>query len=285
MHHIKQGFTLIELSIALVIIGLVVAGVVVGQDLIHAANVRGQVSQLEKYSAAENTFKTKYNCLPGDCAIASNLGLGTDGNGNGALENWDQAMQFFFDLDGDELQNYWYHLGQAGLIETTYPLGAAPGVNSPALKLPGQGSIYTALYGNTPGGIWVSDSYITTSSNSLHKHAWLLISNTEGSSAFSVNTVYSPYDAESVDVKIDDGQPLSGVVLAMTGFASNHCAKGDNYCISQTYSTNGVSPSLAGTANSCINDSGATPLYNVQSNTCTSADATCLCGLVIYTRP
>src|SRR5271163_852919 len=62
----EQCFTLIELSIVLVIIGLIVGGVLVGQDLIKAAEIRATVAQVEKYNAAVNTFRTKYNGIPGD---------------------------------------------------------------------------------------------------------------------------------------------------------------------------------------------------------------------------
>ena len=62
----KAGFTLIEMSIVLVIIGLIVGGVLVGQDLIRAAAVRAQVSQMEKYNSAVNTFREKTGYLPGD---------------------------------------------------------------------------------------------------------------------------------------------------------------------------------------------------------------------------
>ncbi len=55
----QLGFTLIELSIVLVIIGLIVGGVLVGQDLIKAAETRATVGQVEKYNAAVNTFRTK----------------------------------------------------------------------------------------------------------------------------------------------------------------------------------------------------------------------------------
>ena len=61
-----EGFTLIELSIVLVIIGLIVGGVLTGQSLISAAEVRAQISQIEKYNSAVNTFRSKFNALPGD---------------------------------------------------------------------------------------------------------------------------------------------------------------------------------------------------------------------------
>src|SRR5450432_727787 len=71
----ESGFTLIELSIVLVIIGLIIGGVLVGQDLIKAAEIRGQITQIEKYNTAVNTFRGKYNCLPGDCVNATALGF------------------------------------------------------------------------------------------------------------------------------------------------------------------------------------------------------------------
>jgi prepilin-type N-terminal cleavage/methylation domain-containing protein len=75
----ERGFTLIELCIVLVIIGLIVGGVLVGRDLISAAAVRAQVSQIEKYNTAVNTFRAKYGALPGDISAtaAAQFGLTT----------------------------------------------------------------------------------------------------------------------------------------------------------------------------------------------------------------
>lgn len=67
----QRGFTLIELSIRLVIIGLIVGGVLVGRDLIE----RAQISQIEKYNTVVHTFQLKYNALPGDIANAAQFGF------------------------------------------------------------------------------------------------------------------------------------------------------------------------------------------------------------------
>src|SRR5665213_3372659 len=72
----RQGFTLIELSIVLVIIGLIVGGILVGRDMIEAAKVRATVSQYEKFITAANTFKLKYGDLPGDLTTAEATALG-----------------------------------------------------------------------------------------------------------------------------------------------------------------------------------------------------------------
>ena len=91
---INAGFTLIEVSIVLVIIGLVVGGVLVGQDLIRAAYVRAQISQIERFNTAVNTFYGKYQGLPGDLnptvaqanGFLSGGGAQGYGDGNGLLE-------------------------------------------------------------------------------------------------------------------------------------------------------------------------------------------------------
>jgi len=68
---LKSAFTLIELSIVIVIIGLLAGGVLVGKDLIAYAEMRRFISDYQEYESAYNTFKLKYNCIPGDCVGAS----------------------------------------------------------------------------------------------------------------------------------------------------------------------------------------------------------------------
>src|ERR1700743_3469732 len=86
-----RGFPLIELSIVLVIIGLIVGGILVGQDMIKAAEVRAQISQIEKYNQAVNTFKAKFQAIPGDMGVSTATQFGfTPGTGcTGGLANRD----------------------------------------------------------------------------------------------------------------------------------------------------------------------------------------------------
>lgn len=87
----ERGFTLIEMAIVLVIIGLIVGGVLVGQNLINAAAVRAQISQIEKYNQAVNTFYGKYGALPGDLnqQVATTFGFAARGTGCGATGRGD----------------------------------------------------------------------------------------------------------------------------------------------------------------------------------------------------
>jgi prepilin-type N-terminal cleavage/methylation domain-containing protein len=100
----RHGFTLIELSIVLVILGLLVSGVLLGQDLIRAAELRSVPTDFQKYQTAVNIFRDKYRALPGDMRNATDFwgendpnlstcrtteGSGTDtcnGDGDGVVE-------------------------------------------------------------------------------------------------------------------------------------------------------------------------------------------------------
>ena len=91
------GFTIIELAVVLVIIGLIIGAIVVGRDLIQAARIRADISQLQSFTIATNAFRSKYNAIPGDMkgADAKSLGLTDFGgggdvnipNGDGRLED------------------------------------------------------------------------------------------------------------------------------------------------------------------------------------------------------
>src|SRR5215210_4736675 len=93
MQNKESGFTLIEIAIVLVIIGLLLGGVLKGQELITSARVRNLISMQDGIKAAYFGFLDRYRALPGDYAQASaNItgvtgggacGVGTAGNGNG----------------------------------------------------------------------------------------------------------------------------------------------------------------------------------------------------------
>lgn len=71
----KNGFTLVELSIVLVIIGLLIGGILVAQSLIESAKVQSLVRYIGQIDVAQAQFKERYNCLPGDClSIFSGVG-------------------------------------------------------------------------------------------------------------------------------------------------------------------------------------------------------------------
>src|SRR5665213_3668360 len=139
------GFTLIELSIVLVIIGLIIGGILVGQDMIKAAEGRAQISQIEKYNQAVNTFKAKFGALPGDMAVStanqfgftvgSNCtGTGANRDGNGLIEGG-LATNFKLLQTINETGLFWLDISSSAagnLIEGQFPNSGAAVVNCTA---------------------------------------------------------------------------------------------------------------------------------------------------------
>ena len=131
----RRGFTLIEMAIVLVIIGLIVGGILVGQSMIQAATVRNQIKQMQDLQTQIAAFYGKYYCLPGDCPNATTFFGTTDANGHSVSNG-----------DGD------------GLIRST--LGAGPFPSGECLlgQIPGSELPQAFLQLNDGGiGNYVSD--------------------------------------------------------------------------------------------------------------------------------
>jgi len=112
----QKGFTLIEIAIVMVIIGLLLGGVLKGQELINNAKIKGLYSLKDQMSAAYNTYYDRYNAFPGDDANAhANLGTGAvnDGNGNGLVAG---GAQFLCNNTAQESCRAFIHLRAANLI-------------------------------------------------------------------------------------------------------------------------------------------------------------------------
>lgn len=111
---IPRGFSLVEVAIVLVIIGLILAAVLQGRQLIASAEYKSLKGQLSEYRNAFYTFRDRYNALPGDFDDANaRLGLsGANGDGDGAIENGPGCASA-----GDESCLAWRHLRAAGMID------------------------------------------------------------------------------------------------------------------------------------------------------------------------
>lgn len=180
----QAGFTLIEIAIVLVIIGLLLGGVLKGQELITSARVRNLISQQDGTKAAYFGFLDRFRALPGDYTQASiniaNVAAGANGNGNGQIRSV---------LAGDAIDEHiavWDHLSKAGFINGSFTYAAAPETATTTAVNPYVRFIriiYDVAYGTGTGSI---------------RH-----------NVKTGNQIPSDIMAE-IDRKIDDGNPVGG---------------------------------------------------------------------------
>lgn len=113
----QLGFTLIEIAIVLVIIGLLLGGVLKGQELINAARVRNIAAQLDGVKIAYLGFQDRYRVYPGDMptATAATQIPGTGSVGCAAVGTCGNGR-----IDPNENILVWYHLSRAGFITGSY---------------------------------------------------------------------------------------------------------------------------------------------------------------------
>lgn len=111
MKRTQAGFTLIELAIVLVIIGLLLGGVLKGQELINSAKVKNMANDFRNIQVYVYSYQDKFRALPGDDKAAKQHVTATkDGDGDGVIEGaWNATA------DTAESFNFWQHIRLAGL--------------------------------------------------------------------------------------------------------------------------------------------------------------------------
>jgi prepilin-type N-terminal cleavage/methylation domain-containing protein len=218
----QSGFTLVEMSIVLVIIGLIVAGVLVGQDLIKNAQVRSTVQQIESYNAAVNAFNGKYNCMPGDCVkgttfiagLSTYAGTTITPNGNGRLDDVVGTPIVGNVTAGfvQELEIFWEHLAKADMVNGQFVAVGATGpsvINThfPSTKLKKGGIVAVSEGGDN---YWLVGVRPDATGLIVGGVTWIAAN----------NGAMQPVEAYGIDVKLDDGLASSGLTQAVTAIGT-----------------------------------------------------------------
>ena len=231
------GFSLIELAIVLVILGLLVGGILSGQAMIRASEVRSVISEKEKYETAINYFKEKYDSLPGDMPDATAFwgsagGTGSDAtcfmnqtatspatcNGNGNGQTGNSAFGY------DERFASWKHLANAGLIEGNYS-GKTGGTQGSYVQQVGT-NVPRATIRNGFFDFWYEDgngASGTFAASKWNRHVLTLYGDNSSYSALK------PEEAWKIDTKIDDSSPVYGNVMSTkkTSTVGTDCTTSD----------------------------------------------------------
>ncbi len=192
----NHGFTLVELSIVIVIIGLLVAGVMSGRSLVQNSKLQNVIKELKELETAVIQFKDKFKYYPGDIPNATTYWTGgITGNGN---DDWFIALT---DIHYAENYRTFQHLSLAGFIS-----GNFTGTGGSGLTVIGTNSP-KSIYKNTATYFF----YSNTLWNNYKRGNSLTMCGTGGSgwNDPKVNVI----DAYNIDTKIDDGKPYIGQII------------------------------------------------------------------------
>jgi prepilin-type N-terminal cleavage/methylation domain-containing protein len=218
-----QGFSLVELSIVLIILGLLTGGILGGQSLIAAAQLRSIGKEYEQWLMAVNSFKEKYNSLPGDTNLATRLWTGTwDGDGDGVVDDATAAGAT------GEIFTFWQHLALAGMISGEYTGLAGPGGGGPEYtdSLPAENVPVSKYSGGGWSVGWLPVYGVYTPDLYTMDYGSYFSFGGKIPGYDMADRLLRPEDAWNIDTKFDDGQPAKGNIIAR--YWDDDCGSADD---------------------------------------------------------
>lgn len=214
----RAGFSLLELAIVMMIIGLLASGIATGVSLLGAAELQKVMGDKGKILSVINTYKSRYDAIPGDHGRAEDLfgAANTDnGNDNGLIDP---------PATNNDSWLFWQHLALSGLWTGSFT--GDNGINTPNIdsdavinsnvpagpKETGYSIYYDSTdtgLGNTPRHHFIVAGRAQSTTNLQTFGGWL-----------------STEDAASLDIKYDDGVANTGEVrtyVATAGHDTTSC--------------------------------------------------------------
>jgi prepilin-type N-terminal cleavage/methylation domain-containing protein len=193
------GFTLVELSIVLVIIGLIVGGVVGGQSLIESAKSQKIIRELSTINTAWNTFQLQYDALPGDF--------------DEATDYWPTATYSWIENGDGDYKLEW--VGGGATAADSEPINAFEHLIVADLLQGYVGNLTTQKNSeNRFGSSAIAGSHYQLGYSPSENHNFLTLS-AEGSGGRVY--VLTPKQTRKIDLALDDGRPRRGKLQAIGG--------------------------------------------------------------------
>ncbi len=218
----QRGVSLAEMSIVLVIIGLITAAVTGGMKLKKSADLRSIISDIGGFRVAIESFDYKYSDLPGDMNDAFDY-WGTACGANALVCNGDSDGYIYVSTHPGKQESFhfWQHLNLAGLIDGGYTGlggGSSPyiqsdiGINSPAGKRSQSGYNITSRASSDSADLPMGNQISIGRFSSERKADAALLTASE---------------AYAIDKKTDDGSPDKGKTRGRAGtFQTDKCITG-----------------------------------------------------------
>jgi len=202
MRRKQSGFTLVEIAIVLIIIGLLLGGVLKGQELIHSAKVKNLITDFRSVTTFVYAYQDRFRALPGDDRDAvGHVGALANGTvttlGNGRINgNWNSAAANNAPGNTDESARFWEQIRRAGLAS------GDPMIGNP-------GYIYTNADG---GNVGITSDPVFTGAGSWPATFYVCSAGVQGRYA------------RQIDTAMDDGNTSTGSVRVLGTAAGGELA-------------------------------------------------------------
>lgn len=234
MKKYKNGFTLLEIAIVLVVVALTTGGIIFARGMIRNSELRAAIDESQYYIQALNAFKDKYGQMPGDFSTATSIWPAADadtaickttvtdlrktcnGDGDGLITTQASSGTHF------EQFRAWQHLRLAGMIESEItPIAVAGGTqkktvgyNIPASRLNGAG---WGIVGFTVNYVTVNDTQIMPYTTNDIQPNHVLFFGGNSYTAYPDKPHQEPKlsgaEAQAIDSKLDNGLQSTGKVV------------------------------------------------------------------------
>lgn len=222
----RQAFTLVELAIVLVVLGIVVGGVLTAQTLIQQSAIRSTIKQLDYFNNGAATFKVKYRGLPGDLhnlrardyGFTTRSGAPGRGDGSGSIQNG--VVLGEVQGLGYETGLFWRDLSRDRLLPMQFDTAT---------------DVQAVSISRTDLPLWVP---VSRMSDNVFWHVYSFQSRnffylggfapapTDANGVLSLANAVKTEDASSIDEKIDDSYGDRGNIISVNALATNAVLSG-----------------------------------------------------------
>lgn len=215
----QRGVAAIDIAIVTITIGLLFMTIIASNTLVQNANINLMMSQIYKYKATYKIFKIRYYAIPGDMDNASKViqGVGPSQNGNG-----DGKINFEENNYGETLLP-WVHMAKAGFIddESEVSYSGNPccnkgnwGISSSSEPNVAKPNISEHISNITKNTVPVYMFFYSTGTSEGNK---LALSGSAKDNNRPFHAPIAPAEQHKIDIKYDDGLPLSGTIVSDAG--------------------------------------------------------------------